>query len=532
MEDLSLAALITILILFIHTITSHVIEIKKITILHESAVSIGLGVIVAIILKAITGTVVEFNHGIFFNLILPPIIFAGGFNLRKTLFFENFSVIMYYGIIGTILCFIILAASSLMLMQSGWFFNGKNIDISDMLLFSAVLCATDTVAALSLVKESQYPQLNSVLFGEGIINDAISIVIFRSVKNFMIEANSNFNVGTIFLILLDFFKLLILSVIMGVTIGLLISYFFKKYQSFNNYPLRETSIIMLSGYFSYLIAEIVGLSGIISLFCCGLVMGHYAYLNISEESQKGTHLAFETVGYLAEAFVFAYLGISLVNINYADIEIGFTICMMFAVMFARCFSVYSLPCLQAVFKKQSKLNYKQLSMVWYSGTIRGAIAFGLTLMIESKNLNVLLNIILLIIIYSTIFLGSLMQLYGKWIGLEPERSEFLDAHLNIETSIKTKSISDYGEIGSYGYNTNSLNRKFDVSQNSPIRVKSNNYGSQQSQSENHKMRDKLKLLEQKYVKPIFQKGKEETIKSIDLQEYKNNIDKISNLDEY
>lgn len=37
-------------------------------------------------------------------------------------------------------------------------------------------------------------------------------------------------------------------------------------------------------------------------------MGHYAYSNISEESQKGTHLSFETVGYLAEAFVFAYLG--------------------------------------------------------------------------------------------------------------------------------------------------------------------------------------------------------------------------------
>ncbi|KAL4437948.1 hypothetical protein ABPG74_001119 [Tetrahymena malaccensis] len=532
MEDLSLAALITILILFIHTITSHVIEIKKITFLHESAVSIGLGVIVAIILKAITGTAVEFNHGIFFNLILPPIIFAGGFNLRKTLFFENFSVIMYYGIIGTILCFIVLATSSLMLMQSGWFFSGKNIDISDMLLFSAVLCATDTVAALSLVKESQYPQLNSVLFGEGIINDAISIVIFRSVKNFIIEANSNFNVGTVFLILLDFFKLLILSVIMGVTIGLLISYFFKKYQSFNNYPLRETSIIMLSGYFSYLIAEIVGLSGIISLFCCGLVMGHYAYLNISEESQKGTHLAFETVGYLAEAFVFAYLGISLVNINYEDIEIGFTICMMIAVMIARCFSVQSLPCIQTIFKKQIKLNHKQLSMVWYSGTIRGAIAFGLTLMIESKNLNVLLNIILLIIIFSTIFLGSMMQLFGQWLGLEPEKSEFLNAHLNIETSIKTKSISDYGEIGSYSINGNSLKSRFDVSQSSPIRVNSNNFGSQQSQQDNHKMRDKLKLLEQKYVKPIFQKGQEETIKSIDLQEYKNNIDKISNLDEY
>ena len=34
-----------------------------------------------------------------------------------------------------------------------------------MLQLAAVLCATDTVAALTLVKESQFPQLNSILFG-------------------------------------------------------------------------------------------------------------------------------------------------------------------------------------------------------------------------------------------------------------------------------------------------------------------------------------------------------------------------------
>ncbi len=66
--------------------------------------------------------------------------------------------------------------------------------------------------------------------------------------------------------------------------------------------------MFIVGYFSYLFAEIVHFSGIISLFSCGLIMGHYTYLNISKESQKGTHLAFETIGYLAEAFVFVYLG--------------------------------------------------------------------------------------------------------------------------------------------------------------------------------------------------------------------------------
>lgn len=80
-------------------------------------------------------------------------------------------------------------------------------------------------------------------------------------KNFVVETNTDFSAGTAFLILIDFIKLLFISVIVGLTIGFLISYLFKVCSSFNNYPLRETSIIMLAGYFSYLIAEIIGLSG-------------------------------------------------------------------------------------------------------------------------------------------------------------------------------------------------------------------------------------------------------------------------------
>jgi len=54
----------------------------------------------------------------------------------------------------------------------------------------------------------------------------------------------------------------------------------------------------MNGYFTYLLGELIGLSGIISLFTCAIIMGHYCFMNISEESQKGTGLAFETVGYM------------------------------------------------------------------------------------------------------------------------------------------------------------------------------------------------------------------------------------------
>jgi len=41
------------------------------------------------------------------------------------------------------------------------------------------MSGNDTVAGVNLIKEEYYPKLNSIIFGEGIVNDAIIIVLFR-----------------------------------------------------------------------------------------------------------------------------------------------------------------------------------------------------------------------------------------------------------------------------------------------------------------------------------------------------------------
>jgi len=107
------------------------------------------------------------------------------------------------------------------------------------------------------VKESEYPILNSVLFGEGIFNDAVSILIFRSVKNYMSE-NSSFSQiswGISLTIFVDFVYLLIVSLAVGIMIGAISALLFKYCDSLLNHPLKETSLILLLGYGSYLIAE-------------------------------------------------------------------------------------------------------------------------------------------------------------------------------------------------------------------------------------------------------------------------------------
>lgn len=50
-----------------------------------------------------------------------------------------------------------------------------------MLLFTAVLCSSDVVAALSIVDNNKQPKIFSCIFGEGILNDIVSIVLFNTV---------------------------------------------------------------------------------------------------------------------------------------------------------------------------------------------------------------------------------------------------------------------------------------------------------------------------------------------------------------
>jgi NhaP-type Na+/H+ or K+/H+ antiporter len=60
--------------------------------------------------------------------------------------------------------------------------------------------------------------------------------------------------------------------------------------------LQELAVIALLSYFSYLLADVTGLSGILALFVCGVVVSHYALHNVSEEGQRATLTGFRWDG--------------------------------------------------------------------------------------------------------------------------------------------------------------------------------------------------------------------------------------------
>lgn len=93
----------------------------------------------------------------------------------------------------------------------------------------------------------------------------------------------------------------------------------------------------------YLIGELLGLSGIIALFTTAVIFSLYGFNNLSTEAKHGTLIAFETVRYISQAFIFTYLGASIVTTQGQWSALGIAAIIILLIPFVRFISIILLP---------------------------------------------------------------------------------------------------------------------------------------------------------------------------------------------
>jgi len=156
------------------------------------------------------------------------------------------------------------------------------------LLLAALLCSSDVVAAVSIVDFESQPKLYKCIFGEGIANDIVSIVLFNVV---LVLQSVTFSAAMPFKVIGQFFFLGVVSTLVGVLFGLLNCLIFKYTHSWiKGHAVIEVFIIILTGVASYFVAEFIVIldlvmSGIISILACGIVQSHYTYYNLSDQGK-------------------------------------------------------------------------------------------------------------------------------------------------------------------------------------------------------------------------------------------------------
>lgn len=148
------------------------------------------------------------------------------------------------------------------------------------MLMCSLLCSSDVVAAISLISYEKQPSLFSIVFGEGITNDAVSIILFNTVLKYT-TSDTELDLYTPLSIITEFSILGFNSLMIGMISGLISAYILKNFRGYSKSAVAECIMIFCFGYLSYVVSEVSENSGIITLLTCGIVMAKYTWFNLS-----------------------------------------------------------------------------------------------------------------------------------------------------------------------------------------------------------------------------------------------------------
>ncbi|KAH3687721.1 hypothetical protein WICPIJ_001305 [Wickerhamomyces pijperi] len=412
-EIFSSWALFILLFLLISALwSSYYLQQKRIQAVHETVLSIFYGMVVGLIIRVSPGHYIQdtvtFNSSYFFNVLLPPIILNSGYELHQANFFRNIGSILTFAIPGTFISSVVLGIILWIWTSLG--LESINLSFVDALSVGATLSATDPVTILSIFNAYKVdPKLYTIIFGESLLNDAISIVMFETCQQFHgkdPKFSSIFEGAGLFLMTFT------VSLLIGVAIGFLVA-LILKHSHIRRYPQIESCLVLLIAYESYFFSNGCHMSGIVSLLFCGITLKHYAYYNMSRRTQISTKYIFQLLARLSENFIFIYLGLAL----FTEVELVYKPMLIIVTTISICVARWC-----AVFPLSRVINWAhrtragnqnipdeipyQYQMMTFWAGLRGAVGVALAMGIQGEFKSTLLATVLVVVVLTVIMFGG------------------------------------------------------------------------------------------------------------------------------
>ena len=225
----------------------------------------------------LAGSILGFQTKIFFLALLPPILFNSGYQLQRELFMRHITPISLFACLGTVLSGLVAGGILIGIRELGWFAN-SSFQPTDMelLTFGAMIAATDTVSVVGILQAKQVdPHLFSLVFGESALNDAVSLVLFKTFSMFLVNEASE-DASSAWTGALKFAGHLAVqavqatcSPLLGIFYCVLMALALRK-AGLRQHPLLELSVYIMPMYIPYMISEALDLSGMIAIFFTGM----------------------------------------------------------------------------------------------------------------------------------------------------------------------------------------------------------------------------------------------------------------------
>lgn len=385
---------------------------------------------------------VAFDYQFFFNLLLPPIILASGYELHQANFFRHIGTILTFAFAGTFISAIVLGL--VLYLWTRIPLSGLDISFVEAISVGATLSATDPVTILAIFNLYKVePKLYTIIFGESILNDAIAIVLFETAQRYQGSAAGSLSFLHLFeavgLFLLVFFGSMVAGMLVGITTALVL-----KYTHVRRMPKIESCLIILIAYASYFFSNGVHLSGIVSLLFCGITLKHYAYYNMSRRTQLTTKYLFQVMAQLSENFIFIYLGLDLFvepNLRFNPL---FIMVAVVGICLARYLAVFPLSKAINWFIRYrarrrgvdvpDELPFAYQAMLFWAG-LRGAVGVALAAGLSGVNAPALRATVLVVVVLTVIIFGGTTARMLEILGIRTGVVEELDSDDEFDTEV-------------------------------------------------------------------------------------------------
>ena len=327
------------------------------------------------------GLHVEFDPELFLLLFIPPLLFADGWKTPVNEFLSQGREI-----IGLALVLVIVTVVGVGFLI---YFMVPGIPLIPAFALAAVLSPTDAVALSGIVGEGRIPKrIMGILQGEALMNDASGLVSLKLAVAVAIGSMA-FTVGGASF---EFFKVAVGGLLAGIAISWLYG---KSMRLMSRYsgdePATQILLLLLLPFASYLIAEHIGVSGILAAVAAGMTITRAGVLrNAPLAMRLRANSVWAMLEFVFNGMVFLLLGLQLpgileTSISAAnadpDVELWMlfldVVIIYFALIILRFLWLWAMKQISLHFMKKRPLAFgsfttRELCIASFAG-VRGAI---------------------------------------------------------------------------------------------------------------------------------------------------------------
>ncbi len=251
------------------------------------------------------GLHVDFDPELFLVLFIPPLLFADGWKMPTSEFLQRGREI-----IGLALVLVLITVVGIGYLIY-WLVPG--IPLIPAFALAAVLSPTDAVALSGIVGEGRIPKrIMAILQGEALMNDASGLVSLK----FAVAVAMGTMVFTVSGATFEFAKVAIGGLLAGIVVCWLYGKSLRLFSRLSgDDPATQTVLLLLLPFASYLIAEHLGVSGILAAVAAGMTITRSGIIRQAPLAMRlRANSVWQMLEFVFNGMVFLMLGLQLPGI--------------------------------------------------------------------------------------------------------------------------------------------------------------------------------------------------------------------------